>query len=123
MRQYSYNLGFAINGTPIPDPHGFSGSTSDLDTSAERGVDGYLHRNWVARKISTELQYKNISWDKLQEISTLMNTPQFSFTFPDPNTGTNRTTTCYAGDRNWTAVWLPTDGEWIADLTVSIIEY
>ncbi len=123
MRQYSYNLGFAINGTPIPDPYGFTCATNDLDTSAERGIDGYLHRNWVARKVSMELQYKNISWDKLKEILTLMNTPQFSFTFPDPNTGTNRTTTCYAGDRNSEAVWLPVGREGIANLTVGIIEY
>ena len=49
---------------------------------------------------------------------------QFSFTFPSPfSTSGTVVITAYAGDRDFTATWSPTDGEWIGDLKVSIIEY
>lgn len=126
MRLYKYNLGFAINGTPIPDPSGFSGETSDLDTSAERDATGLLHRNWVAQKVPTEMTYTNIDWDMCQSILAALNHPSFQFTFPDPNVGTLRTGTYYAGNRKWDSVWMPS-GElpagWYVNLTFSVIEY
>ena len=122
-RKYHYNLGFAVKGTPLPDPTAFSGETSDLDISAERDTTGLLHREWVAQKIPTSLEWKNIGWDMCQQILQLVNSPSFQFTFPDPNTGLLRTGTYYAGNRKWTAVWLPTGGEWIATLSFSLVEY
>ena len=122
-RRYHYNLGFAVNGTPLPDPTAFSGETSDLDIAADRDTTGLLHREWVARKVPTAIEWKNIGWDMCQQILQLVNTPSFQFTFPDPNTGTTRTGTYYAGNRKWSAVWLPTGGEWIATLSFSVIEY
>ena len=126
MRTYSYALGFAANGTPLPDPSGFSGETSDLDVSAERDATGLLHRDRVATKIPVELTYTNITWDMCQTILQAVSAAQFQFTFPNPNTGALRTGTYYVGNRKWNAVWLPA-GEnpagWYANLTFSVVEY
>lgn len=126
MRKYSYKLGFAVNGVAIPDPSSFSGETSDLDTSAERDTTGLLHRNWVAQKVPMELQYNNIGWPMCKTILQALNSPEFKFTFPDPNTGQNRTGRYYAGNRKWQAVWMPagsSEDAWIVTLTFSVIEY
>ena len=122
-RQYTYNLGFAVNGMPLPDPTAFSGETSDLDLSAERDTTGLLHRDWVAQKVPVEIEWRNIGWDMCTNILQAVNTPQFEFTFPDPNTGNTRTGTYYAGNRKWDAVWLPNGGEWIGTISFSVIEY
>lgn len=121
--QYRYDLGFAINGTPIPDPQGFDASVSDLDASAERDLTGTLHRNRVAQKEPVQLKYENIEWTKITQLLQLMNADAFQFTFPSPKTGTLQTNTCYAGDRKVAAVWMPTGRSYIGNLSVSIIQY
>lgn len=122
MSRYSYDMGFEVDGTAIPDPSGFSGSISDLDASAERDVTGLLHREWVAQKVPTEMRYTNIDWSMCETILQLINHPSFSFTYPDPNLGALRTGTFYTGDRKWDVVWAG-GTEWIANLTFSVIEY
>ena len=126
MRKYTYHLGFAVNNIPLPDPSGFSGETSDLDTSAERDATGLLHRKWVARKVPVELKYTGIDWGMCQAILQSVNHDKFRFTFPDPNTGQLRTGNYYVGGRKWDAVWMPKDegpAGWYANLTFSVIEY
>lgn len=126
MRLYRYDLGFAVDGVPIPDPAGFTGETADLDVAGERDTTGYLHRDPVAQKVPTELRYTNITWEMCNKILVLLNKPEFQFTFPDPNVGGLRTGTFYAGNRKWEAVWLPSGEEpsgWYGNLTVPIIEY
>lgn len=126
MRDYKYSMGFAIDGVLIPDPVGFDGETADLDLSAERDVDGKLHRNMIddAEKVPVNMAYKNIDWDMLKYIlRQLRNKPEFQFTFPDPNSDTfTRTGTFYVGNRKWNVVWAPEDKEWVADLSFSVIE-
>ena len=123
-RTLTYSLGFSVGNTPIPDPSSFSGKESDLDTMGERDATGYLHRNRVATKHPLSIEYKALPWTKITEICKLLMSDKFAFTFPDPfsDSGTS-TITAYAGDRNFTAVWMPDDMEWIGDLKVSIIEY
>ena len=48
MRKYS--LGFNANGTPLPDPSGFSGETSDLDVSGSATLRGYCTVTELPRK-------------------------------------------------------------------------
>jgi len=123
-RTLTYTLGFTVDDTPIPDPSSFSGKESDLDTMGERDATGYLHRNRVATKHPMSIEYKALNWDKITEICQLLMSDRFQFTFPDPfSTDGHRTITAYAGDRDFTAVWMPEGGDWIGDLKVSIIEY
>lgn len=120
----SFNMGFMVGSTAIPDPMAFSGKESDLDTMGERDATGYLHRNRVSTKHPLNLEYKGLPWGVITEICQLLMSDKFSFTFPSPfSTSGSVTIDAYAGDRDFNAVWSPTDGEWIGDLKVSIIEY
>ena len=119
----TYVMGFRIGDEPIPDPAAFSGKESDLDTMGERDATGFLHRNMVATKHPMSMEYKNISWSLIMEICSLLKSPRFSFTFPDPWNGETSTIQAYVGNRDFTAVWSPEHGEWIGTLKFSIIEY
>ena len=126
MEDYSpprYDLGFSINGTPIPDPTEFDGLISDLDTMAERDATGELHREMVATKYPVNIAYKNLPWDVIMDICPLLNGPEFQFTFPSPAHGGLHTIRAYSGDRKYNAVWLPTNAVWIGDLSFDVREY
>lgn len=118
-----YDMGFAVNGSPLPDPTAYSGKESDLDTMGERDATGYLHRNMVATKYPLKMEYSNIPWEQLMEISKLLKADKFNFTFPSPFTGDLQTIEAYVGDRDFEAVWAPTNGGWRANLSFSVIQY
>ena len=120
--QYSYDMGFAINGVPIPDPTAFSGADSALDTLGKRDANGNLHRKMVAIKHPTKVEYTNYGWDMIKHIMQLMIGEEFQFTYPDPRLGM-RTMKAYAGDREWECVRFPSDGQKIGTLKVSLIEF
>lgn len=120
---YRFDMGFAVNDEPIPDPFEYSGSESSLDTSAERDATGYLHRNMVAIKHPMKIKWQNIDWKMICFILDKVRKDRFRFTCPDPAAGGIVTRECYAGDREWTCQWMPGGGEGIGDLSFSVIEY
>lgn len=122
-RGYNYTMGFAVNGTRIPDPSAFSGAVSALDLSAKRDSTGMMHRKYVTTKRPIKLEYKNIEWDMIKYILDLVVEERFTFTTPDPSTGELTEMECYTGDREWTANMCPENGMWIGDLKFSVIEY
>ena len=117
-----YEMGFMVGETAIPDPSGYSGAVSDLDTMGARDATGYLHRNMVATKHPIKLQYKNIPWSLIQSICALVASPKFQFTYPDPAVGL-QTIDAYVGDREWEVVSAAPDFEPIGNLNFSVIEY
>ena len=121
----TYQLGFKIGSTTIPDPSAFSGKESDLDTLGERDATGYLHRNKVATKHPMSMEWNNIPWNAIVALCGLMTSAKFTFTFPDPfSSNATRTIDAYAGDRQFSAVKMRgTSSEYIGNLKVSIIEY
>lgn len=124
QREYRYSMGFEINGTPIPDPSGFSGAVSDLDTLGERDSAGTLRRNKVATKYHSKLEWRNIQWDVLKDIGRLLGQgDRFQFRYIDP-IGGQQEITAYCGDREWEAVFCAAldDRDWIGTLRVSVIE-
>lgn len=123
LRMYRYDMGFMVDGQPIPDPAAFSGSDSSLDTSAERDANGMLHRAMVATKHPLKIEWRNIEWNMITSILKKVAGESFQFTYPDPSTGGHSTRTCYAGDRSWDCVWAPSDGIYIGTLSFSVIEY
>lgn len=119
----TYDLGFAVNDTAIPDPHGFSGKISDLDILGKRDTTGKLHRKRVATKHPLKVEYENIPWEWIRVICNLMTGAKFRFRYPDPDTQALKTIYAYVGDREWKAVQLPTEGVWLGELKFSVIEY
>lgn len=119
-----YEMGFAINGKPIPDPAVFTGAESDLDTMGERDATGYLHRNMVATKHPLKIEYHNIPWALVIEIcSMIRGNQQFTFTWPDPFRNGKNTMTVYAGDREFECVKAHKEHLWLGNLKFSIIEF
>ena len=121
--QPKFGMGFAINGLAIPDPTGFSGAESDLDTMGERDATGYLHRNMVATKHPLKLEYSNVPWDWITDLCPLLRHDKFQFTYPDPWSGGFSTIDAYVGDRDFECVWAPENGIYIGTLKFSVIEY
>ena len=128
-----FHMGFKIGNVAIPDPAVFTGAESDLDALGERDATGYLHRDMVATKHPLKLEYHSISWEMMETIMSKMTGESFQFTFPDPADG-YITIKAYVGDREWgtamararvdqsraTKNW---KGNWIGDLSFSVIEY
>ena len=100
---YNYDMRIKIGSgnTPnIPDPSEWTYQIGDLDTSGSRDATGYLHRAYVATKINYEFEWNGLEWEMLQTILSLINTPQFTLTAPDPRSyGQSYTGTYYVGDR------------------------
>lgn len=117
-----YDMGFKIGTTSIPDPAGFTGAVSDLDTMGKRDATGYLHRKMVATKHPLKLKYQNIPWSLIQTICGLMASPKFRFTYPDPARGLS-TIYAYVGDREWEVISAADGSEPIGNLSFSVIEY
>lgn len=122
VRTYNYTMGFAVNGTAIPDPTAFSGADSSLDTLGKRDATGTLHRNMVATKKPTKIEWDNIAWDTMNTILNLVTADRFSFTYPDPTYGGLRTMTAYCGDRSWDVKLVMSTGEYVGKLSFSVIE-
>lgn len=119
---YRYNMGFSINGEPLPDPAEFTAKVSDLDTLGTRNMAGTLQRKMVATKHHIELKYKNIEWEMITHITAQMKSKEFfRLTYPDPFDGLI-TITAYVGDRNAESVWNPANGVWIGNLAFNCIE-
>ena len=125
-RQYSYKMGFRINGTNIPDPSKMTYQVGDLDTSGSRDATGLLHRAYVATKINYELSWNSLDWDMLQAILAAVNTPKFLFTAIDPRTfNTMYTGDYYVGDRTGDALYYLEEKSDIAQFSLKLkfIEY
>ena len=128
VRAYNYEMGFQVNGSPIPDPAVFTGKASALDTEGGRDATGTLHRNMVATKRPLKLEYHGISWKMMETIMSKMTGSSFKFTFPDPMSGTI-TITAYVGDRDWETIMAngAREGDWknrwFGNLNFSVIEY
>ena len=118
-----YDMGFCVNGVPLPDPTAFTGAESDLDTMGKRDATGYLHRTKVATKHPLKLEYSNIPWERIMDIAALLREDKFNFTFPSPFTGDMQTMEAYVGDRDFESTWNPTNGVWFGNLKFSVIEY
>lgn len=117
-----YDMGFMVNGTPLPDPSKFTGAVSDLDTMGKRDATGYLHRNRVATKHPLKLEYQNISWALICYICNLIKDDKFEFTYVDPANG-QTTFDAYTGDREWDVVSAVKDSAPIGNLKFSVIQY
>lgn len=123
VRTYNYKMGFAVNGTPIPDPTSFSGANSSLDLLGKRDATGSLHRKMVATKIPTKISWENMAWDTMATILPLVADENFTFTYPDPNrAGQLRTMTAYCGDREWDVTLMASTGDYVGKLSFSVIE-
>ena len=123
LREWHYDMGFKVDGTPIPDPSTYSGVDSALDASGERDANGYLHRDMVATKIPIKVDWNALDWGTICDILKLLRGESFQFTYPDPCSGTHRTMKAYCGDRAWNVERILDDGTYVGSLSFSVIEF
>lgn len=107
----------------IATPKTFVVDLSDIDGESTRNTLGNLIRDRVAlkRKLTCD-------WEPLEmgQISTLLQAVQsefFQVTYPDPMTGTVRTSTFYVGDRSAPMYWQAPDGNYLwKGLSMNFVE-
>ena len=88
----------------LPAPAEIKWSISDLDSDGSgRNQNGDLFRDRVAVKRKIECSWLPMSAAKMATLLSAVSDPFFKLTYPDALTGTNRTITCYVGDR-WNVV-------------------
>ena len=121
-RELRYTMGFAVNGSPIPDPSVFTGKESALDSEGGRDANGLLHRKMVATKHPLKLEYHNLYWQQMEAIMNKLTGESFNFTYPDPMHGT-QTIKAYVGDRDWTCTMASQTRGYLGDLSFSVIEF
>lgn len=88
-----------IDGRDIPTPSDYSVGIQDI-SKAERNARGDMIIERIATKRKLELGWKYLSQSSLQIVLNAVSPVFFSVSYIDPLTGSQKTGTFYAGDRN-----------------------
>lgn len=92
-----------INSVQIATPSTFQIGIMDI-SKAERNANGTLIIERITTKRKLELSYNYMSAADLATLLTAISGVTFSVTYPDAQTGANRTATFYVGDRTAGAI-------------------
>ncbi len=90
---------YKIDGTPMPSPTAASVGIEDLETSAYRDAQGYLHRERAregVRKVS--FSYDALTQDEYSDLIDLLSPVYFDLTYYDPQLGAV-TKECYCSKK------------------------
>lgn len=125
--QYNTSMGFALNGSAIPDPSSYDYSSQSLDNSAERDLGGLLHRNMVGIKRNVSLKWNALDYGTAKSIVQAVASPSVTFTFPCMEVTDSSglyTGKYYSGDRKVSCLKAVGDEDkWIVSLAFDLIEY
>lgn len=89
-----------VAGVAFPTPTTLSVSINDI-ANAERNTNATMIAERIGTKRKIELSYVFLTAAQTQSIlSTVQASFFFTVTYPDPLTGSNRTMTCYSGDKS-----------------------
>ena len=101
-----------VNGTTIKTPKRMSVGIYDVSKSEDRNAQGDILIDRVAVKRKVECEWGALTNAEMSALLSACTAVFFSVTFPDPQTGGNKTMTCYVGDRtapvykyNGTPLW------------------
>lgn len=89
----------SIGGVALPTPSSFNVGIMDI-SKAERNTNGYLIIERIATKRKLSIGYANLSASQLSSVLQKVSGTSFSVTYLDPQTGGNKTSTFYSGDRS-----------------------
>lgn len=91
---------YVINGYKPPSPASASVSMTDLELSAERDANGYVHRERARQGVRTvSFSYDVLDQANVQKILAAMRPAFFSLTYLDPEYG-KHTIQCYASKKD-----------------------
>jgi hypothetical protein len=101
-----------INGVDISTPSKVSVGIYDVSKSADRNAAGDILIDRVAVKRKLECEWPALTNSAMSTLLSAVTDVFFTVTYPDPLTGTDKTITCYVGDRtapvykyNGTPLW------------------
>lgn len=115
-----------INGVDLPlSPSEFQVKIMDLDNSESsvRTADGTLTRDRIAVKRQIEMSFNGLlSTEQVSSVLSMMTAINFTFTYPDPFTGTILTKTFYVGDRPVPAAFFKDGVAWWKGFRITLTE-
>ena len=88
-----------INGVEMPSPTGFIPMIMDI-TKAERNSQGKMFIELIATKYKLDVSWGVLTQEEITVLLTAIKPVSFTVTFLDPESGTDKTITCYKGDRS-----------------------
>ena len=108
----------------LPTPSELKWSLSDLDADGSgRNPNGDMFRDRVAVKRKLECTWPPLLANEMSELLNAVSDIFFELTYPDAMTGSNRTMTCYVGDRSSPIMRPETDGKWLwGGLSMNFVE-
>ena len=89
----------SVNGSPIATPQRCSVGVYDVSKTADRNAQGDILIDRVAVKRKLEMEWGALSNSAISAILSAVTSVFFTVTYPDPQTGSSKTITCYVGDR------------------------
>lgn len=117
--------GVALDGISLPEIAfgGASCTVSDVDSAQSgRNQNGEMIRDRVAVKIKWQLSFPPLTPNLMKNLLNAVSAPSFSFTYPDPRSGTTSTGMFYVGDRT-TPVYSEVEGlPFWENISFSVIE-
>lgn len=118
--------GHSLNGGSYPalKNKGASFSIEAIDGSgAGRNQEGTVIRDLIAQKIKWQLTFAPCTSSQLANLLSLINGETFSFTYPNPVTGTSSTGSFYVGARSAPVCLCDSNGNILWDnLSFNVIE-
>jgi hypothetical protein len=89
----------SVNGAAISSPSKMSVGIYDVSRSADRNAEGDILIDRVAVKRKLECEWPPLSNAAMSTLLSAVTSVFFTVTYPDPQDGTDKTITCYVGDR------------------------
>ncbi|SYX85890.1 DUF6711 family protein [Paenibacillus alvei] len=110
-----------VNGVELPTPSDYNVGIQDI-SKAERNARGTMIIERIATKRKLELAWKYLSKEQLQVVLNAISPVFFNVEYLDPQTGSRRSGSFYAGDRTVGAMdYLNGNIRW-KDIKFNVIE-
>ncbi|EJW14280.1 hypothetical protein M5X00_31810 [Paenibacillus alvei] len=87
-----------VNGVDLPTPSDYNVGIQDI-SKAERNARGTMIIERIATKRKLELAWKYLTKEQLQQVLNAVSPVFFNVEYLDPQTGSRRSGSFYAGDR------------------------
>lgn len=116
---------FEVAGISVPIPDNYSQTITDLSSEETgRTLDGRMHKDVVATKVSVPLEWSKMEWSTASALAKAVDgKPSFTCKFMDVrNPYRMSTATIYAGDRTFEPTEFDTDGKVFWRVSFSEIE-
>lgn len=89
----------SVNGATIKTPSRCQVGIFDVSSSADRNAQGEILIDRVGTKRKLEMEWPALTNSEMSALLSAVTDVFFTCAYPDPQTGANRTMTCYVGDR------------------------